>query len=151
MALLNGDEMTWERLLSGDEIRTKMEISQEDADNLITFYKPLVRNAETGRLHEIELPNLFNEAFKWSPEFKDAIDLNSFVLLGPAVTYHTCAYHGFFKPTIAEVLAQVPTAFQNEATHFEVLFSDDVTQIIDRDKFYGHKTVTLFYKKIATI
>jgi hypothetical protein len=140
--------MTWERLLSGDEIRKRMEISDEAATEAVKLVKPLVRNHETKKLHEIELPDLFKTAFKWSPKFKDAIDMNSLELLGPGTTYHTCAYHGCFKPTISEVLAQVPAEFRGSVDYFEVLFSDETVQIIDRDQFYGHKAVTLFYKKL---
>jgi len=140
--------MTWERLLSGNEIRARMEITEEEALEAVKLVKPLVRNHDTNLLHEIETPNLFNIAFKWDPKFKEPVDANKLQLLSCWTTYHTCAYHGIFKPTISEVLAQIPAEVRGEVDYFELLFSDEITQIIDRDGFYGHKTVTLFYKKL---
>jgi hypothetical protein len=44
------------------------------------------------------------------------------ISLGEFQCLHTYAYYGFFKPSVAEVLAQLPERFLS-ATHFEIVNS----------------------------
>jgi len=136
--------MTWFRLKSKEEINELLEISEEAANERIRKYTPLVRGTD-GLLWKIELPNLFTDSFHWGPKFTEKVDMNSLKLIGCIPTFHTCAYHGFFKPTIAEVLAQIPEFYVDAFDAFEVLFDDAITEIIDNG-FYGHRTTTLLYK-----
>lgn len=59
--------------------------------------------------HIVKKKNIWNIGYTWSPEIEnDLIDLTVFHQL-VIPTLHTYAYHGFFKPTIAEVLQVLPT------------------------------------------
>jgi hypothetical protein len=61
---------------------------------------------ETGELFYIKDVDARNVAFPWSPtRVNKADDIVSF---RETVTYHTWGYYGFFKPTIAEVISQIP-------------------------------------------
>lgn len=119
-------------------------ITPERAKELSDRIVPLVR--QDGKLYEIEIPDLFNQAFTWDPELEELVDTNLLTLVGAIRTFHRCSYHMFFKPWIAEVLAQIPEEYLNEVQAFEVLTDDPIITIHTRGKFYGHSTTTLLYK-----
>jgi hypothetical protein len=52
----------------------------------------------------------------WWPFF-----LGRLTPLREITTFHTWAYYGFFKPTIAEVLAQIPEDLVDQVVAFEIL------------------------------
>lgn len=57
----------------------------------------------------IKKKNIYNVAYTWSPELTtETLDLNMYYHL-TIPTLHTYNYHGFFKPTISEVLQVLPT------------------------------------------
>lgn len=120
-----------------------MNITQERAEELAKRIHPLVRN--DGLLHYIEMPDLFKTAFKWKPTFKGQVDANKVKLIGVIPTFHGCGYIGMFKPSVAEVLAQIPSFYVDSCNAFEVLFDQEATQNIT-DDFYGHRTTTLLYQ-----
>lgn len=118
-------------------------ITPERAAELSDRIGALVR--KDGRLYEIKTPDLFNQAFTWTPKLAAAVDANRLVLLGAIRTFHRCGYHMFVKPSIAEVLAQIPDEYIDEVQAFELLIYDPIVRIHTGD-FYGHSTTTLLYK-----
>jgi len=84
-------------------------ISEEELQRLHTKYTPLIPQADTTlnfSLYRLETPDLRRTAYTWSPK-----------LFGPPVEFQEvfrsqaafpCGYAGFFKPSIAEVLCQIP-------------------------------------------
>lgn len=61
--------------------------------------------------------SLYEQAFNWNPSF--LCKTPKLVKIAKVQTYHTYGYPGFVKPTIAEVLVQLPEDLQKEATAFE--------------------------------
>lgn len=61
-------------------------------------------------------------------------------------TDHTCGYHAFFKPSIAEVLAQITPIADAEANAFYIIMNGDGTD--DEVEIYtsggGHRATTVF-------
>lgn len=79
--------------------------------------KPLVRS--DGELYHIEPVDYRSIAFAWDPKLTEqAQGLNEVATIP---TLHTYGYYGLFKPTVAEVLAQIPREIQNQVEAFEVL------------------------------
>ena len=71
-------------------------------------------------------------AFTWSPEpRKRAYDLKP---LCDITTYHSYAYHGFFKPSIAEVLAQIPAEYLGGVVAFEIVEHPETADDLNREK-----------------
>lgn len=145
--------MGWERKLSGAEMKARVTITPEEAAHRLKKLQPIYRG-HSGQFFHIELPiDIHHTAYQWDPKKTDPIDANNLKFIGAIHTYHTCGYHGFFKPTIAEVLAQAPAQMyfpdNKEMVYFEVLFDDELIQIIDREGFYGHSSVAIFYKKLG--
>lgn len=105
--------------------------------------KPLIR--KDGVLYTIEMPELWSEAFNWSPKIIDKVDANKLRLVAAVDTYHLCGYHMFVKPSVGEVFAQVPVELFSQITAFECLTDDASVEIISENGWYGHKLTTLFY------
>lgn len=118
-------------------------LTQERAEELLKHISPLVR--DEGVLSTIKQPDIFKEAFNWDPEFIGPFEGSEsrFALIE---TYHRCGYHGLFKPSIGEVLAQIPEQLINEVVAFETRFGDDGA-ICDAPGFYGHRATTILYLK----
>lgn len=78
-------------------------ISDQRLADLLKRYTPLVEDG--GKFWTIEQPHPRNSAFTWDPKKLQEVD---FTPLKAVPTSHSCGYHAFFKPSVAEVLAHVP-------------------------------------------
>ena len=80
--------------------------------------KSLVRS-RTGRPYKLKSVHLFNQAYTWDPKpSKKAPKLRR---VCDIKTHHAYGYYGFFKPSIAEVLAQIPAEHLRKVIAFEIV------------------------------
>ncbi len=86
-----------------DRERTK--ITEEELTARLRRVKPLVLRND--RLYRFKIPDLRRTAFTWEPTFLKRYRAD-IMPLQVTQTHHSCAYYGFFKPSIAEVMAQLP-------------------------------------------
>jgi hypothetical protein len=93
----------------------------EDADlkALAKRIRPVARKDAAGAPYYIVGKiDLRNESYLWDPEFgKEATGLTPLMQIR---TYHTYGYYGFFKPSIAEVIAQIPVQVRDRVVAFEI-------------------------------
>lgn len=92
--------------------------------------KGLFRSSE-GHLYYIKPVDLFGIAYMWSPKPEEKV-----VGLKPLcdiTTYHIYAYYGFFKPTIAEVLAQIPAEYLDKVVAFEIVEGPETADDLNRE------------------
>ena len=134
------------------------EISDEKLAALLANISPLVRKrsgAVTGTpfadaeksLHRIKLPaNVRDVSFIWDPELLSPVDERNLQILRLIPTYHTAGYIGLCKPTIAEVLAQIPEELVASVAAFEVCVDNGVVELIDSEYFRGHRLITILYQ-----
>lgn len=131
-------------------------LTEETVAEMLTRITPMLRNRD-GVLCEYaplktltEAPNPFTSSFTWIKDqvTGDPVDSSKLRLLEAIVTYHETRYHAVFRPSIAEVLGQIPEHLQQSVVGFEVLFGQDVTECVDFPGLYGHKTTTLLYGKL---
>lgn len=94
-------------------------------------------------LQFIKPVDLERVAFTWDPKpVKKAKGLTE---LFRQTTYHHCNYYGFFKPSIAEVLAQIPEDKIKGIVAFSTdLVSTNIDQCVTDDYNY-HIATTVFY------
>jgi hypothetical protein len=96
-------------------------ITDDELKAMAERIKPVVRSGKV--LFYIKEVDLKNIAYTWSPEITDrATDLKP---LKEITTYHRYGYYGFFKPSIAEVLAQIPTELRETVVAFEITNSPE--------------------------
>lgn len=124
-------------------------LTNERLAELQATIKPVIRDGKD--LWYIEDVDPRNIAFTWDP--KPTEKATGLKLLCTARTLHTYGYHGFFKPSIAEVLAQVPADLVDKAVAFEVNgpgTADDLNQEKEALDAGFHVAQTSFYASEGT-
>lgn len=90
---------------------------------------PLVER--DGALWYIEPVDLTNVAFSWDPKLVRKAE--GLTPIGLIRTLHTYGYYGMFKPSIAEVLAQIPESYLEKTVAFRVV-GPDTADDLNREK-----------------
>lgn len=80
-------------------------------------------------------------AFLWSPVLGEPV--RGLAKLATISTYHSCAYHGFFKPSIEEVLAQISRTYIDQVVAFST--SKDAEVVWPKAEY--HVTTTTLFRK----
>ena len=115
---------------------------------LATSFRPLKRKGDA--LLEIATPvNLGGVSFLWDPEIIG--EAPPLVEVGRTHTLHSFGYQGFFKPSIAEVMRQLPAGLDPTATHFEVIgpkCADDLNRESAALNAGYHVAETVFYRAV---
>lgn len=113
-------------------------ISDDVLAERLTRMQPII--AKEGKLFSILQPHPRNQAFTWSPRLdREIMGLEEFARFEAD---HTCGYHGLFKPSIAEVLAQIPEEFVEKAKAFRV--ATEVGIKIYKSGSHHRSTVALY-------
>jgi len=86
-------------------------------------------------------------AFLWSEEAgKEVTDLKPLINIK---TFHRWGYYGFFKPSVAEVLAQIPKKYLKQVVAFRIINHPENSNDLNEDKIlYGtdlHVATTRLY------
>lgn len=93
------------------------EISDALLSKLCARIKPVYHFR--GKLYFIKPVKPRGMSFIWHPKkTRRAVKI---VPMSKITTYHTWAYYGFFKPSIAEVIAQIPSSIIDHVTAFEIV------------------------------
>ena len=87
---------------------------------------PVVRD-DDDRLRYIVPPAPRTQAFTWDPKVQEKAE--GLTVLRTIPTLHTYGYYGFFKPTVAEVLAQIPEEDLERVVAFETNGPKDVNDL----------------------
>ena len=120
--------------------RSVPEISDDRLAELSAQIKPVI--TRDGALHYIKDVDPRKIAFTWDPKItEEATDL---VRVGSLPTIHACGYYGFFKPSVAEVLAQIDLDGTEGVVAFETL-SEGLTVANILHGGDHHVTTTLLY------
>jgi hypothetical protein len=94
-------------------------IDDKDLKALAARIKPVACKKRGGAKYYITGKiDLRGESYLWDPKFgEEATDLTELMQIR---TYHTYGYYGFFKPSIAEVIAQIPVPVRDQVVAFEI-------------------------------
>lgn len=124
-------------------------ITDERLAELAARIKPVVQFK--GRRHYIAPVDLRGEAYTWAPRLAE--EAPPLVTLGEFQTYHAYGYYGMFKPSVAEVLAQVPAEHAAQAVAFEIVVwpetSADLNQYLEALNAGYHVATTRLYARPA--
>ena len=72
-------------------------------------------------MFEFEKPSfdkLSSVAYMWNAEEDKIQDLDNLTLVAKLTTFHTYAFHGFFKPDLGEVLSQIPSSIDFDEKYY---------------------------------
>lgn len=113
--------------------------------------KPVISFLKDGvsTRYYIKEVSLSSVAYTWDPVKTEVAE--ELVVLGQIITYHTYGYYGFFKPSIAEVLAQIPEKYLGVVCAFEIVAqpqtADDLNENIAILDAGYHVAITQLYGK----
>lgn len=93
------------------------EVSEEKIKELFSRIKPVIDY--NGVKKYIKDVDPFNISYIWSPKTKGIA--NNLIAIKDIITYHSYGYYGLFKPSIAEVLAQIPDDIVDKVDAFEII------------------------------
>jgi hypothetical protein len=121
------------------------EISDTKLNELIKNIVPVIRRGN--ELYNIKITDLRNISYTWDPILTDTY--KNLKEVARIKTDHYCGYYALFKPSIAEVLAQIPEYLLNKVCAFEIINdidsgTDDEIKIYDYGN--GHQATTILYE-----
>lgn len=148
---IKNDVLMKEWAFAGDEECTVADFVEmiplmplEDIEFRAERIKPIIK----GRV--VDCPDLVSTAYTWDPKFKDEV-LPELKVLQTIRTYHGYGYYGLFKPSIAEVLAQIPGNLIHRVYGFEIVQSpqtaEDLNKHIEYVREGFHLAITVLYEK----
>ncbi|MFH1533481.1 MAG: hypothetical protein ABID64_00945 [Nitrospirota bacterium] len=85
-----------------------------------------------GEKYFIKPVNPRSVAFTWNP--KRAKRAKGLGVLRDIRTYHAYAYYGLFKPTIAEVIAQIPKELLDQVVAFEIIKHPETVADLNKEQ-----------------
>jgi len=106
------------------------EVPKEEIIARALRIKPTVRF--DGILRYIKAVDLFNTAYAWDPEPGEVAP--AFTKIAEITTYHTYGFYGFFKPSVAEVLAQIPDDLLDRVNAFEIVGAPETADDLNANK-----------------
>ncbi|KKN93771.1 hypothetical protein LCGC14_0196040 [marine sediment metagenome] len=100
-----------------------------------------------GKLHWIDHDEVTLTSFLWNFPANVGKETPALTIVAEIETLHSCAFPGFFKPSIQEVWNQIPELFKDIDLHaFETnLISNDLNECLTEDQS-SHIARTRFYK-----
>lgn len=106
----------------------KFEIPKMSNEEIAKWYaniKPIVTNQGTPTfLRELTNIELEHTAYIWLDEpsdYADIVDFSKLSVLADVKMLHTWGYYGLFKPSVGEVIRQIPKEYLEKVTAFEIL------------------------------
>lgn len=117
----------------------------EDIEFRAQMIKPIIN----GKI--VDIADLVSTAYTWDPKFKEE-ELPELETLTEIRTYHGYGYYGLFKPSVAEVLAQIPGNLIQQTYGFEIIRVPQTAEDLNTDIEYVregfHLAITRLYKKV---
>lgn len=128
------------------------EITTDELKARAAKIRPVVRMrgfpVKKEKLYYIKPVDIEHTAFTWNP--KPDYAAKNLVPLQTITTYHSYGYYGCFKPSIAEVLAQIPDGLLSSVVAFETHGPEtaaDLNKDIEALNDGYHVAETTLYKR----
>ena len=105
----------------------KFQIPEMSTDEISKWYltiKPIVRKKKAFYLRELSERELTHIAYTWlngSEDYSAPVDFNKLSILADVKMLHSWGYYGYFKPSVGEVIRQIPKEYLEKTIAFEIL------------------------------
>lgn len=119
------------------------DISDEELQKRYESIKPIQKVG--GKYFLLEECDLRKVAYLWAPKHQEEVKVKEVARIK---THHHTGYISLFKPSIAEVLTQIPPEYLSTVHYFEVIVDDSSgtdTQIRCFSSGTGHLATTVLY------
>lgn len=126
------------------------DISDKELKIRYSKVKPLVEIDEvTYTLKRFTFTALSNRSYLWNKheDKRNIVHKEELEKIEDFICLHTCGYCGLFKPSIAEVLAQLPEKSVKEANYFEIIEQPETIDDVYRYTTQYHVSLVRTYKR----
>lgn len=100
-------------------------MSNEDIAKWYASIKPIVKLNGTARyLRKLTEDELTGSSYTWltdPSDYAELVNYNSLSVLADIKMLHRYGYHGFFKPSVGEVIRQIPKEYLEKVIAFEII------------------------------
>lgn len=100
-------------------------MSNEEIAKRYTSIKPIIRKeGKPSYLRNLSNSELENVAYTWlndSTDYGEFVDFTKLSVLTDVKMLHRWRYYGFFKPTVGEVIRQIPKEYLEKVIAFEII------------------------------
>ena len=101
------------------------EMSNEVISKWYTTIKPIVADEGTFKyLRPLSNEELTRTAYTWlnkPTDYADTVDFSKLSVLADVKMLHTWAYYGFFKPSVGEIIRQIPKELLEKVVAFQII------------------------------
>lgn len=131
------------------------EMTKEDIAKWYQRIKPLAcYKGDLRFVRELSPDELTKCSYVWlnTPEdYGEKVDLSAFTIFTDVKMLHKFSYHGFFKPSVGEIIRQIPEEFRSLVDAFEIIYSPKGQPDFDifKDEFdqHYHVSIVRLYQK----
>ena len=98
------------------------QMSNEDIARYYTTIRPIVKHDTY--LRELTAKELTDTAYTWLNEptdYAEKVDFSKLSVLEDRKMLHGWGYYGFFKPSVGEVIRQIPEEYLKKVVAFEII------------------------------
>ena len=105
----------------------KFQIPEMSTDEIAKWYstiKPIVRKKKAFYLRKLSERELTRTAYTWlngSEDYSSPVDFSKLSILADVKMLHSWGYYGFFKPSVGEIIRQIPKEYLEKTIAFEIL------------------------------
>lgn len=126
-------------------------MSNKDVANWYANIKPIVDNEGTPNylreLKDYELGNAIT--FLQPTDYADKVDFSKLSVLGDVKMLHRYSYVGFFKPSVKEIISQIPSDMIEKVVAFEMIYTSD--SIIDLNDIFNEEIHQGFHVSVVRL
>ena len=117
------------RLQGGFCMERKIEIPEMKKENIVKWYatiRPIVINeGKPVFMRQLKDKELTDVAYIWLNEdgdYGEKVDFTKLSVLADVKMLHDCGYYGLFKPSVGEVISQIPNELLEKAVAFQIIY-----------------------------
>ncbi len=103
-------------------MKQKFDIPQMSKEEIAHWYaniKPIVDGDKY--LRKLSVDELVDTAYTWLSDYARKVDFSKLSVLEDRKMLHTWGYYGFFKPSVGEVIRQIPKEYIEKVVAFEII------------------------------
>jgi len=123
--------------------------SDEGVVKLFEIFKPIKVGLRDRAFRILPGADLFKHSFLWDAKLEEAPIKEDLYVLDKLWTVHSYGYQGMFKPSIAEVMQQIPKAYSKlKLVYFETVGPEDASDLnlwVDHVQAGVHVAKTTLY------
>ena len=127
-------------------VRFQMDDFEDKSPSVDKDGKPIRArsNSQWKVLFEIEQVDLRKTVYTWNPK-PIGEPRNNIACFDIIRTYHSCGHPSLFKPSVAEVIAQIPKDIVDRVVAFEIINAEDMDVRYCVGGGYYHAVLTRLY------